>query len=166
MVPGTLAVLTTSSTELRSDLWLNLLLYFPLGLLVRLHDVSQDRKGWMWWVRGFAAIFVLGWLLECVQGLSPMRWSNLMDVLYNQSGALLGMAVALPILRFTKLGMFWMYCRVAYPLHHFRGWLQKERALPGVMLVIAAVNGVILTWWWQPGGPGEPGRGMWGCKAR
>ena len=154
-------VLSTQSSELRGDLWLNLLLYFPLGLLVRLHDGSRNRKGWIWWVRGMAAIGVLGWLLECVQGLSPMRWSNLTDVLYNQIGALLGMAVAVVLLRAIKRSLFWCYCRLAYPIHRLRVWLGRERHLPGVMLGIGAVNGVLLTWWWQAGGSGSnPPEGM------
>ncbi len=152
-------VLAGHSTEARSDLWLNLILYFPLGLLVRLHDRSLVRNQLHWWLRGLLAILTIIWVMECMQSLAPDRCAYLTDVLHNCIGALLGMLLAAPLVLTLKRSLFWAYCQAAYPTHRLRQWLARERRLPGVIIVLAAANLVLLAWWLQTGGTGGTGGG-------
>ncbi len=154
-------VLSGHSTEARSDLWLNLILYWPLGLLLRLHDRSLGRHAWLWWLRGMLVILALIWVMECLQSLSPDRCAYLTDVLHNFIGAILGMLLAAPLVVTLKRSLFLAYCKAAYPTHRLRQWLARERRLPGVMIVLAAANLVLLVWWLQAGnGSAKPSAGV------
>lgn len=77
------------------DLAANLLLYFPLGLLVGLR--LSRLRAWVWALLALA----LSATIEIVQGVVLNRSADITDVMMNGLGAIIGFAVARAIERFA-----------------------------------------------------------------
>lgn len=137
----------TSSTGMSfvmSDLLMNLLLYLPLGVTVRM----ALRKRWRCWpfeVLGTLAIaFVLSWTVESLQNLMPMRVASINDVLANSGAALAAALIAPSIWRVYRRTSFWLYCRLAGVLITLRTLAQR----PGIAITIAAINAIVIGLWY------------------
>jgi VanZ family protein len=79
-----------------SDVAANLVLYLPLGVLLRL---ALGRIGG-WLVPTVLAVTIasgLSWLLECTQAMSQARYSAIQDWLANTAGAATGAALAVKL---------------------------------------------------------------------
>lgn len=127
-----------------SDLLMNLLLYLPLGVTLRMALRTYWRR-WPFEIFGTVAIaFVLSWTVESLQGLMPMRVASCNDVLANSGAALLAALIAPSVWSFYKLSAFWVYCRLAGVLITLRKLAQQ----PFVAIILAAINAVVIGLWY------------------
>lgn len=137
----------TSSTGMSfalSDLLMNLLLYVPLGVTLRM----ALRKRWRCWpfeVLGTLTIAIaLSWTVESLQSLMPMRVASVNDVLANSGAALAAALIAPSIWRAYRHASFWLYCRLAGVLIKLRTLAQR----PGVAITLAAINAIVIGLWY------------------
>ena len=120
-----------------SDAAMNLALYLPLGVLLRL---SFRNGGWRRAVLCVLAAAGLSWLLECMQSLSASRYAALQDVMMNTLGATVGVAVAKPLLRVERGAVFWLFRKLALPLFAMVDAARALRNHPVWMSWAAAVG--------------------------
>ncbi len=137
-------VSSTGMSFTMSDLLMNLLLYLPLGVTLRM----ALRKRWRCWpfeVLGTVVIaFVLSWSAESLQSLMPMRVASVNDVLANSGAALAAALIAPSIWGGYRRASFWLYCRLAGVLIALRTFAQR----PGVAIVLASINAVVIGLWY------------------
>eukprot|EP00752_Nemacystus_decipiens_P016711 g14949.t1 len=127
-----------------SDLLMNLALYLPLGVTVRM-ALRARRRSWSLELLGTLAIaFALSWSVESLQSLMPTRYASLNDVLANCGAALFAALVAPGIWRLYRAAAFGLYCRLAGVLASLRNLAQK----PAVAIVIAAINALVIGLWY------------------
>lgn len=127
-----------------SDLLMNLLLYLPLGVTVRM-ALRARRKRWPVEILGTVAIaFALSWTVESLQGLMPTRVASCNDVLANTSAALMAALIAPSIWRLYKFTAFWVYCRLAGVLITLRKLAQR----PSIAITLAMINAVVIGLWY------------------
>jgi VanZ family protein len=94
-----------------ADVILNVLGYFPLGLLVTLVLMHRMPSG-LAAVAGIAAGVAVSFVLECLQAWLPARIPSNVDLLSNAGGAAIGAITA------SAFGNRWL---LAGGLHHLRG---------------------------------------------
>ena len=127
-----------------SDLLMNLALYLPLGVTLRMALRARWRR-WPVEVLGTAVIaLALSWTVESLQGLMPMRVASLNDVLANSGAALFAALIAPTVWRIYKASAFAIYCRLAGVLNSLRRTATK----PGVAIALAVVNAVVIGLWY------------------
>lgn len=127
-----------------SDLLMNLALYLPLGVTVRMALRARWRR-WPIELLGTVAIaFILSWSVESLQGLMPTRVASRNDVLANTAAATLAALIAPSVWGLYKRAAFWGYCRLASVLHALRTLAQR----PGVAILIAVINAVVIGLWY------------------
>lgn len=127
-----------------SDLLMNLVLYLPLGVTVRMALRNRLRR-WHLEVLGTVGIAVaLSWAVESLQSLMPMRVASLNDILINGVAALFAALTAPGVWRLYRLTAFWLYCRLSGVL----GMLRGLAARPGVVIALAAVNAIVIGLWY------------------
>lgn len=139
--PGESAYGISSSV---SDWAMNLALYVPLGLTVRMALRLRFRH-WPIELAGTLLIaLALSWGVESLQGLMPARVASLNDVLANGISAMIGALVAPWLwLRYKRLS-FWAYCKLAGVIERLRGL--RER--PAVVMLIALGNALAIGAWY------------------
>lgn len=127
-----------------SDLLMNLALYLPLGVTVRMALRAHWRR-WSFEVFGTIAIALgLSWSIESLQGLMPMRVASINDVLANTGAAALAALIALSVWGLYKRSAFWLYCRLAGVLIALRKIAQR----PAVAILLAMINAVVIGLWY------------------
>ena len=131
-----------------SDLLINLLLYVPLGVLLRFSIPGKPRLGVVGALLATLGVFVVSWGLESLQSLTPTRVSSLNDVVANVASG--GVAAALCLLLWSRFGalVFRLYCRTA-PLrrlvHHAFVALQSR---PWLTYIVVGLNGLLIGGWY------------------
>mgnify|MGYP001827806060 CR=1 FL=1 len=138
-----------------SDLLMNLALYLPLGVTLRMALRAKLRR-WPLELLGTAAIaLALSWTVESMQSLMPMRVASLNDVLANSGAALFAAVIAPYIWHLYRRTAFGLYCRLTGVLTTLRQFAQR----PGVAIAIAAINAIVIGLWYvgelQKAGVGE-----------
>ena len=127
-----------------SDLLMNLLLYLPLGVTLRMALRARWRS-WPFEVLGTLVIaLALSWAVESLQGLMPMRVASINDVLANCTAALIAALLAPAIWRAYRLSAFWAYCRLAGVKARF----QKLVGRPSVVITLAILNAFVIGLWY------------------
>lgn len=127
-----------------SDFLMNLALYLPLGVTLRMALRSRWRR-WPIEVLGTAAIaLALSWIVESLQSLMPMRVASLNDVMANSAAALFAALIAPTVWRLYKAAAFASYCQLAGVLARLRSWAAK----PGVAIALAGINAVVIGLWY------------------
>lgn len=127
-----------------SDVLVNLLLYIPLGIALRM--ALRPRR----WGRAteLALVLLVGlclsWGVEAAQSLLPARVASLSDIACNAGGALAGGLIAVPLWQGIKLGAFALYVRGA----RWRGGWRSVMDRPGVAMAIAGVNALVIVVWY------------------
>lgn len=127
-----------------SDLVTNLVLYLPLGVTVRM-ALRARRRSWL--IEGLGTVafaFSLSWGVESLQGLMHTRVASLNDVIANTSAAFVAMLVAPYLWGVYKRLSFALYCRLGSVGVVLGRWLDR----PGVAMVIAGVNAVVIAAWY------------------
>ncbi len=141
------AVPGKSSTDLSfatSDLLMNLLLYLPLGVTLRM-AIRAWRRSMPFEVLGSLAIaFMLSWTVESLQSLLPMRVASLNDVLANTGAALFAALIAPGVWRLYRSSAFWVYCRLAGLILRLKHLAQR----PGIAIALAVINAVVIGVWY------------------
>ena len=107
-----------------SDLGLNLALYIPLGILLRLSLDRITQKRPLQIALTLMGVFGVSYTLECAQALLPYRVPSLNDVLANAlPGCLAGMA-ALHLRSVKNKTIFFCFVKS----HSLRLWMSRWRA--------------------------------------
>lgn len=137
---------TTSSTSSLglshslTDIVLNLGLFIPLGLLIRL---AVWRRDWNWFAQiaaAIAGVAASSWLIECTQALTDGRVASLRDFALNTAGGLAGALPAVALRRHGVTFIFDLYCSSSYWLYRAGQRLQTMRYNPVAMFLVVAAN--------------------------
>lgn len=139
-----------------SDWAMNLLLYVPVGLTVRMAFRLRFRSWAIELLGTFLFAAALSWSVESLQGLMPARVASLNDILANTVSAMAGAVLAPWIWSVYKRFSFWAYCKLVLLIEKLRAL--RER--PGVVMVIALGNALAIGAWYvlEVGrSQGEPG---------
>jgi hypothetical protein len=127
-----------------SDLAMNLLLYLPLGVALRM----ALRSWWRCWpfevLASAALALALSWSVEAMQSLMPMRVASLNDIAANTGAAIVAALLAPLLWRLYRRAAFRVYCRSAYPVAKLRA----IAARPGVAIALAVVNAIVIGLWY------------------
>ncbi|MEM9347143.1 MAG: VanZ family protein [Planctomycetota bacterium] len=127
-----------------SDLLMNLVLYLPLGVTLRM----ALRNRWHHWpieMLGTCGIaLALSWTVESLQSLMPMRVASLNDVLANTVAALVAAMLAPVLWQAYRRSSFWLYCRLAGVIARLR----RLATRPGVAIAIAILNALLIGLWY------------------
>lgn len=130
-----------------NDFTLNVLLYVPLGVLLR-HALARRFKGrWTQIVCAITGVLAMSWTLDCVQALTIDRVPSRNDVFINCLGGFLGSLMALWLSGTCRELVFWSYCRVSYVLHVGKVVIMRHRRKPYVMLFVIGLNMVLVAYW-------------------
>lgn len=145
------AVVETSSYGIPtwvSDLVLNLLLYAPLGVLLRL-TVSRlsGRHGWQI-AYAASAVVLLSWMIESTQSLIPGRYASIQDVLANALGGCVGVLLGHRVNGAWRAGAFAIYRWTSKPMSVLHHKLNAHRTRPAVMFVALAINAGLIGLWY------------------
>ncbi len=144
-----------------SDLVLNLLLYGPLGVLLRLTLSRLTGRHIVQIVSAVAAIAALSWMIESTQSLIPGRYASIQDVLANSLGGCAGVMLGHRINSAWRAGAFTLYRWTANPMGALHHRLHTHRTRPAVMFIALAVNAGLIALWYtltatsEGGAPGD-----------
>ena len=119
------------------DLMLNLMLYVPAGLLLRM-GVKRRGAGRAWQFAGpIVTVAMVSLLLEWTQMWMPGRFSSSTDLLLNVTGGVIGAVIADAVLGVTRLA--------ALQLHTVWRWLRRtgHELLSHVPARIAFLTGIV-----------------------
>jgi len=126
-----------------SDLLMNLVLYLPLGVTLRM-ALRARWKRWPIEIAGTAGIaFALSWGVESLQGLMITRVASLNDVLMNTVAASVAACFAPLLWGGYKRASFACYCRLVVLADRLRSFGRR----PGVVMIIAIVNAIVIGLW-------------------
>ncbi len=129
-----------------SDLALNLVLYVPLGVLVRLALHRSGGRAWVEVAAASAIVAGLSWTLECTQAVAPLRYATINDFLANALPGIAAAVLALRISRGLRRLVFGVYRLAAHPLHRVSDLVRDAaRRRPALLFCLAAVNLAALT---------------------
>ncbi len=142
-----------------NDLWINIVLYSPLGLFLRL-DAAKRGKRWAGqMLYALGSILLLSWVLECTQGLMEGRVGSLNDIVTNCIGGLAGAMFAIGLCSLSKKAVFKAYCKLSYVLYHLKEFLIRQRRKPVFMFLVVASNVILVLYWYVVASAAEaPGR--------
>lgn len=129
-----------------NDLLINIALYVPLGLLLRLTLLKRKWSAGAQILGATLAASLVSWTLEGCQGLTLDRIASLKDVATNTAGAFLGAAPAVWLRGLGIAVVFGMYRKLALPLHRCRGVVARYRRHPALMIAVATANLALLAW--------------------
>ncbi|MCC6681824.1 MAG: VanZ family protein [Phycisphaeraceae bacterium] len=121
------------------DVLLNLALYVPLGVLLRL--------SWKRWTCAAAGVIALSFALESVQSLSPQRVSSWQDFAANAGPGVVAAALTPWLIAGFRVTVFATYRRIAQPIAAVWSWLHRQRRRPTMMLAMVAVNVLLIGAW-------------------
>lgn len=146
----------------QTDVWCNVLLYVPLGLLLRLYWRSLGRGRAAQFIWPLAAGFALSWGLESLQQLLPMRVASLADVVSNTLGAAVGALGAVLFVVAMRRAIVLGYRAIG----RVKAQLTRHRAAPAVAFAIMfrhavrksilPATAILLAIWWGYGLLADP----------
>lgn len=131
-----------------SDLVLNLLLYGPLGVLLRLSASRLTGRHVVQILSAAGIVVLLSWLIESTQSLIPGRYASIQDVLANSFGGMVGVLLGHRINSLWRSLAFTLYRRSAKPMGTIHQRLLAQRRKPVVMFVVVLVNAVLIGGWY------------------
>lgn len=142
-----------------SDLVLNLVLYGPLGVLLRLTASRITGKQFIQVVSGVLAVAALSWMIEATQSLIPGRYASIQDVLANTLGGVVGVLLGHKINSAWRGLAFLMYRKLHRPWEKLTRWVPEQRSRPLVVFTVLAVNVCLIAAWFAFSGPAVPASG-------
>ncbi|QQE11016.1 VanZ family protein [Planctomycetota bacterium] len=126
-----------------SDWAVNVLLYVPLGLLLRLSFNGKWRKRWIALVVPSLLVIGQSYLTECVQSLSHDRVASLNDVIANGLGGILAIIAAIRVNALRIHITFYLYIRSARTKNALTNHLPTLRIHPtymfGLLIILILV---------------------------
>lgn len=156
------AVAETSSLGVptwASDLVLNLVLYGPLGVLLRLTVSRITGKQFVQIISAALGVAALSWMIEATQSLIPGRYASVQDVLANTFGGVVGVLLGHRINSAWRGLAFLMYRRLHRPWEALTRWLPEQRSRPLTVFTVLAVNVCLIAVWFVFTGPAVSGGG-------
>jgi VanZ family protein len=129
-----------------TDIAINVAIYAPLGLLLRLALVKRRWTGAAQVIGATLAAALVSWCIEGGQSLTLDRVASLKNGVSNTGGALIGALAAVRLRALGVAAIFAVYRWTAIPLHHLRGWVVRQRRRPALLLAVAAADLALLTW--------------------
>lgn len=130
-----------------SDLTTNLLIYGPLGVLLRLTFSRITGRQSAQIIFAILLITSLSWCIESTQSLIPGRYATIQDVLANTLGGAIGVLLGHKVNRFWRSIAFLLLRRTARPMSTLKRRVNPERLKPAVMFTALAINaGLIVLW--------------------
>ncbi len=139
-----------------SDLVLNLLLYGPLGVLLRLTASRITGRQWAQIALSVMAVVALSWLIESTQSLIPGRYASIQDVLNNSFGGAVGVLLGHRMNSLWRWSAFVFYRRTAGPRYAINHYLSKQRSRPTVMFGVLIINAMCIgLWYWVTSQPSD-----------
>jgi len=129
------------------DLLTNLLLYGPLGLFVRL---GAQRHRWHWvsqMVMTLLVLFLVSYLLECAQSLSPSRVGSWYDVAMNTTGGLLFAIVAVRVNLAVRWVTFFVYRKAAFVLRQLLVFVHDLQNNRSITVALIGLDIVLIALW-------------------
>lgn len=127
-----------------SDLLMNLVLYLPLGVTLRMALRAKLKR---WPLELFCTAVIaccLSWTVESMQSLMPTRVASLNDVLANTGAALFAALIAPYVWHLYRRAAFGLYCRLTGVLTQLRHFAQR----PWVAIAIAVINAIVIGLWY------------------
>lgn len=85
-----------------NDLLTNLIVYVPVGVVLRLLGRRRGFAGWPDFLLAIAGAAAMSYLTELLQQWMPARQSSLVDVIVNTAGAAVGAAVAVRVQKIAR----------------------------------------------------------------
>ncbi len=145
------AVTETSSYGIpnwASDLGLNLLLYGPLGVLLRLAMSRLTGRQIVQIICATTAVASLSWAIESTQSLIPGRYASIQDVLANTLGGSIGVLLGHQINRLWRAGAFTLFRWTASPMGALHHRIHTHKTRPAVMFIAITINAALIAVWY------------------
>ncbi|MCE9591524.1 MAG: VanZ family protein [Planctomycetes bacterium] len=127
-------------SSIMGDYVINLMLYLPIGMLLRLR---LHRLGKSWWRQIVEpTLLILGtcWAVECSQGMVTSRLASYNDVLMNTAGGIAGVLTAVLADAWLRHAIFWAYCKISYAAFGVRDFVSRQREKPVMLIVVTVLN--------------------------
>lgn len=90
----------------------NVMIYIPIGLLLRLIARRRGTSAWREWLISLPLACGLSYLAELAQTVIPLRVATWSDVMCNSIGAAIGIAIAPGFQRFLRNWHGWVYTQL------------------------------------------------------
>ncbi len=131
-----------------SDVAANLLIYGPLGVLLRLTFSRITGRYWLQILCAILIILSLSWMIEATQSLIPGRYAAIQDVLANTMGGAVGVLLGHRVNSLWRASAFMLLRRTAGPINAVSRRLQSPRFKPWMMFLALFINvGLIVLWY-------------------
>ncbi|GAB4185985.1 MAG: hypothetical protein Kow00105_00390 [Phycisphaeraceae bacterium] len=140
-----------------SDLITNLLIYGPLGALLRLTWSRVTGRHLIQIVLSVFCVFMMSWLLEATQSLIPGRYASLQDVLTNTAGGAVGVMLGHQLNALWRRTAFWIY-RVSLNVFtaiqvRIGGRIPSTYRHKLLVVLVVCTNVLLVGMWWCLSGP-------------
>lgn len=131
-----------------SDLLINLLLYVPLGVLLRFSIPGKLRLGIVGATLATLGVFAVSWGLESMQSLTPSRVSSLNDVAANVATGGLSACLCLWLWSRFRAAVFAVYCRTAQLRRVAAAGFEAMQARAWPTFAFVTLNGLLIGGWY------------------
>jgi len=128
-----------------SDLLLNLAMYVPLGVLLRLTASRLTGQQWVQVVSATLVILIMSWVIESAQSLVHGRYGSLQDILSNTTGGLIGVLLGHTVNSLWRGGAFVAYRLTARPMRWINNTLLARRARVLTVWVVLLFDACLIT---------------------
>lgn len=136
-----------------SSIWgdyaMNLMLYLPIGALLRLRLLRMGRPTWRQIAEPALAVLLLCWAVECMQGMVASRLASYNDIVVNTAGGLIGAMASRRGAMAMRQAVFFLYCRVAHWMHDIGAFVERQREKPVMLVVVTVLNVALFALWWK-----------------
>jgi VanZ like protein len=146
-VPAVAEVSSLGVPNWVSDLVLNLLLYGPLGVLLRLTASRVSGRHIVQVLSAVSTVVLLSWVIESTQSLIPGRYASIQDVLANSLGGAVGVLLGHRVNSLWRAVAFTMYRWTSGPAGGIYQRLLANRRRPVVMFMALMLNAVAIGLW-------------------
>lgn len=135
-------------SALASDLIMNLLLYVPLGVLLRLTLMSLVRNWFVTWLGATVLVLGVSWSMESLQSLSPTRVATIPDILANVGTGSIAALFAVQLRNMAQAMVFWLYRKLARPGHALVRAIRRMPHRPRLMAMAVVLNLLLIVTWY------------------
>lgn len=157
-VPATAETSSLGVPTWASDLVLNLVMYGPLGVLLRLTASRITGRQLVQIVAAVLGVAALSWMIEATQSLIPGRYASVQDVLANTLGGAVGVLLGHKVNAAWHGLAFLLFRKLHRPWEALTRWIPEQRSRPLAVFTVLMVNVCLIAAWFLFTGP-VPGGG-------